>query len=37
MKVGIVRFPGSNCEVDAFHAVVDQLGEETTTCRAATS
>src|ERR1035437_8294670 len=28
MKVGIVRFPGSNCEDDAFHAVVDQLGEE---------
>ena len=27
MKVGIVRFPGSNCEDDAFHAVVDQLGE----------
>jgi phosphoribosylformylglycinamidine synthase I len=28
MKVGIVRFPGSNCEDDAFHAVVDHLGEE---------
>jgi phosphoribosylformylglycinamidine synthase subunit PurQ / glutaminase len=28
MKVGIVRFPGSNCEDDAFHAVVDQLGEK---------
>jgi phosphoribosylformylglycinamidine synthase I len=28
MKVGIVTFPGSNCEGDAFHAVVDQLGEE---------
>ena len=28
MKIGIVRFPGSNCEDDAFHAVVDQLGEE---------
>lgn len=27
MKVGIVKFPGSNCEDDAFHAVVDQLGE----------
>jgi phosphoribosylformylglycinamidine synthase I len=27
VKVGIVRFPGSNCEDDAFHAVVDQLGE----------
>jgi phosphoribosylformylglycinamidine synthase I len=28
MKVGIVTFPGSNCEGDAFHAVVDQLGEK---------
>jgi len=28
MKVGIVRFPGSNCDEDAFHAIVDQLGEE---------
>lgn len=28
MKVGIVRFPGSNCDDDAFHAIVDQLGEE---------
>ena len=28
MKVGIVRFPGSNCEDDAWHAVVDHLGEE---------
>jgi phosphoribosylformylglycinamidine synthase I len=28
MKVGIVRFPGSNCDEDAFHAVVDQLGEQ---------
>jgi len=28
MKVGIVSFPGSNCEDDAFYAVVDQLGEE---------
>jgi phosphoribosylformylglycinamidine synthase len=28
MKVGIVSFPGSNCEDDAFHAVVDQLGEQ---------
>jgi phosphoribosylformylglycinamidine synthase len=27
MKVGIVRFPGSNCDDDAFHAIVDQLGE----------
>jgi len=28
VKVGIVRFPGSNCEDDAWHAVVDHLGEE---------
>jgi phosphoribosylformylglycinamidine synthase I len=28
MKIGIVRFPGSNCEDDAFHAVVDELGEQ---------
>jgi phosphoribosylformylglycinamidine synthase len=27
VKVGIVRFPGSNCDDDAFHAVVDHLGE----------
>jgi phosphoribosylformylglycinamidine synthase I len=27
MKVGIVRFPGSNCDEDAFHAVVEQMGE----------
>lgn len=28
MKFGIVTFPGSNCDYDAFHAVVDELGEE---------
>ena len=28
MKFGIVTFPGSNCDYDAFHAVTDQLGEE---------
>ena len=28
MKFGIVTFPGSNCDYDAFHAVVDALGEE---------
>lgn len=28
MKFGIVTFPGSNCDYDAFHAVVDVLGEE---------
>jgi phosphoribosylformylglycinamidine synthase len=28
MKVGIVRFPGSNCDEDAFLAVVEQLREQ---------
>ena len=28
MKFGIVTFPGSNCDYDAYHAVVDGLGEE---------
>jgi phosphoribosylformylglycinamidine synthase len=28
MKFGIVTFPGSNCDHDTFHAIVDVLGEE---------
>ena len=28
MKFGIVTFPGSNCDYDAYHAVVDTLGEQ---------
>ena len=28
MKFGIVTFPGSNCDYDAFHAVTDALGED---------
>ena len=28
MRFGIVTFPGSNCDYDAFHAVQDVLGEE---------
>lgn len=28
MKFGIVTFPGSNCDYDAFHAVIDHLGED---------
>jgi phosphoribosylformylglycinamidine synthase I len=28
MKFGIVTFPGSNCDYDAFRAVVDSLGED---------
>ena len=30
MKFGIVTFPGSNCDYDAFHAVTEALGEEAT-------
>jgi phosphoribosylformylglycinamidine synthase I len=30
MKFGIVTFPGSNCDYDAFHAVTDVLREEAT-------
>ena len=28
MKAGIVRFPGSNCDEDAFHAIADHLGQK---------
>ena len=28
MRFGIVTFPGSNCDYDAFHAVADEFGEE---------
>src|ERR1043166_1098714 len=28
MKFGIATFPGSNCDYDAYHAVVDALGEQ---------
>lgn len=28
MKFGIVTFPGSNCDYDAYHAVIDALGEQ---------
>jgi phosphoribosylformylglycinamidine synthase I len=30
MKFGIVTFPGSNCDYDAFHAVTEVIGEEAT-------
>lgn len=30
MKFGIVTFPGSNCDYDAYHAVADVLGAEAT-------
>ncbi len=32
MKVAVVRFPGSNCDEDAYHAVVDGLGAEAVFC-----
>jgi phosphoribosylformylglycinamidine synthase I len=28
MKFGVVTFPGSNCDYDAYHAITDVLGEE---------
>jgi phosphoribosylformylglycinamidine synthase subunit PurQ / glutaminase len=28
MKFGVVTFPGSNCDYDAYQAVVERLGEE---------
>ena len=28
MRFGIVTFPGSNCDYDAYHAIRDQLGED---------
>ena len=30
MKFGIVTFPGSNCDYDAYHAVIDGIGEQAT-------
>lgn len=30
MKFGIVTFPGSNCDYDAYHAITDVLGAEAT-------
>ncbi|MGG4492323.1 phosphoribosylformylglycinamidine synthase subunit PurQ [Metabacillus idriensis] len=28
MKFAVIVFPGSNCDIDMFHAVKDELGEE---------
>ncbi|UDW06733.1 phosphoribosylformylglycinamidine synthase subunit PurQ [Bacillus cereus] len=28
MKFAVIVFPGSNCDVDMFHAIIDELGEE---------
>jgi len=30
MKFGIVTFPGSNCDHDAYYAIVEKLGEQAT-------
>ncbi len=32
MKAGIIRFPGSNCDEDAFRAVADVLGQDAVYC-----
>ncbi len=32
MKAGIIRFPGSNCDEDAFNAVADSLGQTAVYC-----
>ena len=32
MKAGVVQFPGSNCDEDAFNAVVDILGQRAVYC-----
>ncbi|MCB7070026.1 phosphoribosylformylglycinamidine synthase subunit PurQ [Caldibacillus sp. 210928-DFI.2.22] len=28
MKFAVIVFPGSNCDIDMYHAVIDELGEE---------
>ena len=28
MKFAVIVFPGSNCDIDMYHAIVDELGEE---------
>ncbi|MCR8968812.1 phosphoribosylformylglycinamidine synthase subunit PurQ [Facklamia sp. 7083-14-GEN3] len=28
MKFAVIRFPGSNCDLDAFHAIKDVMGQE---------
>lgn len=32
MKAAVIRFPGSNCDEDAFHAVADVLGHDAVYC-----
>ena len=29
MNFGVIQFPGSNCDQDAYHALVDVLGQST--------
>jgi len=28
VKFAVIVFPGSNCDVDMYHAIKDELGEE---------
>ena len=28
MKFAVIVFPGSNCDLDMYHAIKDELGEE---------
>src|SRR5699024_2013958 len=28
MRFAVITFPGSNCDIDMFHAIKDELGEE---------
>ena len=28
MKFAVIVFPGSNCDIDMYHAIKDALGEE---------
>ena len=28
MKFAVIVFPGSNCDIDMYHAIKDELGEE---------
>ncbi len=32
MKAGVIRFPGSNCDEDAYNAVADILGQQAVFC-----
>ena len=28
MKFAVIVFPGSNCDIDMYHAIKDELGEQ---------